>query len=161
MRPERVLPSLILIVGLTVVAGCGGGDSTPASPGAAETSLPAPASDDPIVATPSTAAPGDLVELTFPTDLDRGANWHLVRWNGESWSEPQYFVVASSRGYNADGPNWQPKSEVWSGEDIGFIHGGPDTVVVPDSADAGTWRFCTANAAGGPHCVNVEVSNDV
>lgn len=159
MRPERFLRPLVVV--LTLVAACGGDDSTPASPSASDTSLPAPASDDPIVATPSTAKPGDLVELTFPTDLDRGANWHLIRWNGEDWSEAQYFVVASSRGYNDNGPDWRSRSEEWAGEDIGFIHGGPDVVIVPESADAGTWRFCTANAPAGPHCVNLDVLADV
>lgn len=157
MRSLRTVPSIIVAVILTA---CGGDGSTSMSSGAPQTTSPAPVSDDPIVATPSTAEPGELVELTFPTELERGANWHMTKWNGETWSDPLYFVVASTSGYNDDGPDWQPRSEEWSGEDIGFLGGGPDTVIVPESADVGTWRFCTANAPGGSYCVNVSVSTD-
>ncbi|HEY9557743.1 MAG TPA: hypothetical protein VIR58_13480 [Acidimicrobiales bacterium] len=157
MGPRRFCPPLIVV--WSIVA-CGDDDPTTLSSSATGTSLSAPISDDPIVATPSAAEPGDLVELTFPTDLDRGANWHLIRWNGVGWSEPHYFVVASSGGYNDDGPDWRSRSEQWSGEDIGFVHAGPDMVIVPESAEPGTWRFCTANAAGGPYCVNVDVSSE-
>src|SRR3546814_14713278 len=90
MGPRRFCPPLIVV--WSIVA-CGDDDPTTLSSSATGTSLSAPISDDPIVATPSAAEPGDLVELTFPTDLDRGANWHLISWNGVGWSEPPYFVV--------------------------------------------------------------------
>src|SRR3546814_14683621 len=79
MGSRRFCPPLIVV--WSIVA-CGDDDPTTLSSSAPGTSLSAPISDDPIVATPSAAEPGDLVELTFPTDLDRGANWHLIRWNG-------------------------------------------------------------------------------
>src|SRR3546814_10902291 len=69
MGSRRFCPPLIVV--WSIVA-CGDDDPTTLSSSATGTSLSAPISDDPIVATPSAAEPGDLVELTFPTDLDRG-----------------------------------------------------------------------------------------
>ena len=67
-------------------------------------------------------------------------------------------VTRRLNGYNANGPDWHPMSEGWSREDIGFVGPGPDVVVVPATAEPGTYRYCTANAGGGPYCVNVNVS---
>lgn len=67
-----------------------------------------------------------------------------------------YLVTASAGGYNTDGPTWRGKSDPWGWDDIGFSGPGPDIVVVPETADPGTYRFCTANAGrDGPHCANV------
>jgi hypothetical protein len=115
------------------------------------------------VATPATAAPGELVELTFPTELGRGAPWHLSKWQDGDWSEPLYLVIASQRdGYNSDGPDWRSRSDLdsgaWGWDDIGFGGPGPDIVVVPETAEAGDYRFCTANAGSGTYCVNVNVN---
>jgi hypothetical protein len=112
------------------------------------------------VATPKVASPGEVVELTFPTELTRGAPWHLSKWDYDEWSDPLYLVIASQpNGYNADGPDWQPRSDLdsWGWEDIGLSGPGPEEVVIPESARAGEYRFCTANAGGGPYCVNVSV----
>lgn len=117
-----------------------------------------PISQDPIVATPSVAQPGELIELTFPTELQRGSPWFMSKWDGEDWTEPLYLVISSSDGYNADGPTWSPRSEEWAWHDIGLGGPGPDTVVVPDEADPGAYRLCTANTGENTYCVNITVS---
>ena len=151
------LRTVVLLVALAVLpTACGNS----ADSGAAKARSPGVAqSDDPIVATPSDVAPGELVELTFPTELSRGAPWYLSKWRDTAWSEPLYLVVASQRnGYNSDGPDWRVVSDDCCGwDDIGFGGPGPDIVVVPDTADPGDYRFCTANAADGTYCVNVAV----
>lgn len=153
----KAFPSFV--VGLLILTACGDNGSTSAPSSVTETTLPTPPSNDPIVVKPPTVEPGELVELTFPTEIARGAPWVLSRWTGTEWTEPLYLVIASQRsGYNADGPDWRPKSEEWGWDDVGFGGPGPDIVVVPDTAEAGTYRFCTANTGDRSYCAQVRVS---
>lgn len=142
---------------ILALAACGD-DDTVSTNSLAASAADAPVIDHPVVAEPTVAAPGEFVELTFPTDLERGAPWYMSRWDGKDWTEPMYLLTASTDGYRpAGGPSWQPTSEEWGWEDIGLGGPGPDTIVVPDTADDGEYRLCTANARVAT-CVNIEVS---
>lgn len=156
MRPHLTSVSAVVLMVLALAA-CGD-DDTVSTSSIDATAGNAPVIDDPVVAEPTVAAPGELVELTFPTELERGAPWYMSKWNGEDWTEPMYLLTASTDGYRpAGGPSWRPASEEWGWEDIGLGGPGPDTIVVPDTADDGEYRLCTANARV-PACVNIEVA---
>lgn len=95
-----------------------------------------------------TAHAGDVIELRFPSDNERGVAFSLSQPRGGDWT-PVYFLVSDWGVPDKYAPTW------WSAEgseDRGWpqvlITGtGPDRVIVPDSAVPGDYLLCTANAA--------------
>jgi hypothetical protein len=96
--------------------------------------------------TPGEAAPGDQVELTYPGETMRGVAFVLELAVGESWSTT-HFLTSSTDGYG-DTPTAVrvDATEDFAWEDIGIVGPGPDRLVVPGDATAGSSRICTANA---------------
>jgi hypothetical protein len=56
-------------------------------------------------------------------------------------------------------PLWFPSGEDVAVEAIGVAGRGPDHLLIPDVADPGTYRVCTANA-GEDVCAPVEIVTD-
>jgi hypothetical protein len=108
-----------------------------------------------MVADRAIVASGDVVELTFPDEMTRGVWFVLEREAASSWV---YRYDLTSDG---PGPGWPMEwhvagDEGFAVEDVGVGGPGPDRVVIPDTAEAGSWRICTANAAENV-CVRVEI----
>lgn len=98
-----------------------------------------PMRPDLMVVTPVEAAPGQTVQLTFPTSRDRGLGFGLERSTSEGWV--QEFDMWSDR--SGGTPGWQRVGGEVLIDLVGIRGPGPDTVVIPDIAEPGEWRICT------------------
>lgn len=102
-----------------------------------------------VVATPATARPGDNVELFFPNEIERGSPWFMYEHDGEQWSpEPSYLLISANDDYYDcdECPTWFRAGTEGSGwDDVGIAGPGPDTIAIPDAAEDGDYRLCTAN----------------
>lgn len=92
-------------------------------------------------------SPGDTLEIFFPEETGRGIAWSLESRSGDEWNL-QYFMTASSGEVGGE-PSWvdaaDPDEYAWI--DIGIVGPGPDLVPIPDTAEPGEYRLCTANSA--------------
>ena len=106
-----------------------------------------------MVVTPVAAAPGDLVELTFPGGHDRGVLFAIDEARVGDW-ERRAMLLSDANG--AD-PRWsRPDAEDLLVEMVGIAGPGPDRVPIPADLAPGDYRICTANAAVNL-CVPIEV----
>jgi hypothetical protein len=98
----------------------------------------------PITVTPATARPGATVALTFPDEAGRGIAFQLAKA-----TEPSkvLYYLTSDWGRGTHKPTWWAAGDNGGWVDVGINGPGPDHVVVPDTAEDGTYRLCTANAA--------------
>ena len=135
-----------------VLAACAATDLLPPGTPHDATAVFSPAS---MVVDPETAAPGDVVELSFPDEMTRGVWFVLDQEVGESWT---YRYDLTSDGPGAGWPvDWHVAGEEgFAVEDIGVGGNGPDHVAIPETAEPGTWRICTGNA-GENICVRIEI----
>jgi hypothetical protein len=101
-------------------------------------------------------APGEVLSLTFPEETEGGVHFVLERQTRGGWVHTFDLV---SDGPGAGWPrDWRPAGdEDFAIPDIGVGGSGPDGVVVPDMAEAGTWRICTGNA-GRNFCTEIEIT---
>jgi hypothetical protein len=137
---------VLLATGCSVVSPSAAG--APANPGAEMR-------PDLIVADPAAAEPGEVVALRFPEETTRGILFVLERRVGDAW-ELWYYLTS-----DGPGPGWE---RTWQAagahglavEDIGVGGPGPDRVLIPDVAEAGTYRICTGNA-GADFCTPLEI----
>jgi hypothetical protein len=113
------------------------------------------------------AAPGELVDIRFPGDVDSiGAGFNLDRWEDEQWRLKYTLHYAGARSGptpEAELPTWQPappSGEVyWVLIGIGITPGGPVTVRIPETAQAGHYRICEGvPPSREPSCANIEVA---
>jgi hypothetical protein len=111
-----------LLAAALVVSGCTDG--------------PAPGLDPDLKGTmtvaPTSAAPGQEVELSFPSDNQRGIAFSLSRWSEGRWDKE--FYLTSDWGTPDDyAPTWWTVAESanrgW--EQVAISGGGPDRVIVP------------------------------
>lgn len=100
---------------------------------------------DLMVIEPNPVDAGATVSVTFPEGWSRGVAYVLeVHIDGEWY--PTHFLTAATDGYDG-GPGWVAVgTEGYGWVDIGIEGPGPDMLIVPDSASAGDYRICTANA---------------
>lgn len=112
---------------------------------------PAPGLDpdlkDTMTIAPTSAASGQEVELSFPSDSQHGIAFSLSRWSESRWDKE--FYLTSDWGTPGDhAPTWWTvegsANRGW--EQVGIGGGGPDRVIVPESASPGDYLLCTANA---------------
>ena len=104
------------------------------------------AKPDSMDVSPQRVRPGGQVALRFPDHQTRGIAFVLDAWENGTWQTR--FLLTSDGG----SLNWTPTS--WTVDDtegravpdIGVSGPGPDHVVIPESAAAGSYRLCTANA---------------
>ena len=141
-----------LLVGVTLLALVGCESLVPTGTPHDATAVFRPAS---MVADRETAAPGDIVELTFPDEMTRGVWFVLEQEAGGRWI---YRYDLTSDGPGEGWPiEWRVAGEEgFAVEDIGVGGPGPDRVVIPDTAEPGSWRICTGNA-GENVCVRIRL----
>ncbi|MGH3483041.1 MAG: hypothetical protein ACRDPQ_07360 [Nocardioidaceae bacterium] len=104
------------------------------------------AKHDSMEVSPQRVRPGGQLALRFPDHQMRGIAFALDVWEDGGW---QTRFHLTSDGGNL---NWTPTS--WTADDaegravpdIGVAGPGPDHVVIPESAEPGSYRLCTANA---------------
>ena len=112
------------------------------------TSLPF---DEGMIATPSTVAAGELVEVTFRRSTDRGLAYVLERERDGSW-EAAFQLISDQRG---GPPLWRPADDKFDVDLVGISGLGPDRVLIPPPAPSGSYRLCVWWA---PSCVPVTVT---
>lgn len=117
-----------------------------------------PDAESSVVAEPASAAPGQTVELRFPTEMTRGVAWHMSRYDPATarWSEPVYLLL-SDRSDGPAAPTWLPGDAEWTWDSTTVTGPGPDTIVIPDSADPAIYRMCPADDAESVNCAAVTV----
>lgn len=103
---------------------------------------------------PATAAPGDIVDLTFPGRTERGAFFVLERRTDSGWSATH---ILTALWFAGRGRTWVRFDEPIGMEDIGRSGIRPDRIEIPRTAAAGEHRVCTANARAN---ICVELSID-
>jgi hypothetical protein len=145
-------------------------DSTGQSDPASTATTPSPsgsevdderATEDPqqVLATPSSASPGDTIELSFMGDQERGTLWEMRRIEGGAVNEPEFFLTVASDGYDCPlCPTWVDSAGDVEVEDIALTGRGPDIILVPTSATDGVYRLCQSDgAASRQPCVEIAV----
>jgi len=119
---------------------------------------PPPESERPvIVVTPDVTRPGQVVELGYPDELLRGIAFFMRRWEDDRWSEPQFLLISDAAWWT-DGSSWHPRASKWAWRTLGVGGPGPDRVRVPDIAEPGSYRICTAGTGDKSRCVQLTVS---
>ena len=122
---------------------------------------PAPANPDAemrpdlLVIEPAQAVAGEVVALTFPEETTRGILFVLERQVEDGWVA--LFFLRS----NGPGAGWEMSwhaadAQGMAVEDIGVGGIGPDNVPIPEVAEPGDYRICTANA-GADFCAAIEI----
>jgi hypothetical protein len=110
---------------------------------------------DVIVPEAAEVAPGDVLAVGFPNEMTRGILFVLERQGPEGWL-PAFFLTS-----DGPGPEWEmtwspPGGAGMAVPDIGVGGPGPDHVLIPDVAEPGDYRICTANAADDV-CAEIEI----
>lgn len=103
---------------------------------------------DDMTVTPSTARPGDVVALNFPTEQMRGLRFVMFAPVCDDCTEPPSMFDATTYYLTSDANGSEPE---WSEEPIrttnlGVGGTGPDRVVIPDIAEPGQYMLCTHGA---------------
>ncbi len=111
---------------------------------------------DLLVIDPEQAAPGDVVALSFPEETTRGILFVLEQRVDDGWVSRFYLTS------NGPGAGWQMSWHAadepgMAVEDIGVGGPGPDNVPIPEIAEPGDYRICTANA-GADFCAPIEIA---
>lgn len=160
-RTLAFLPVLVMATACSMVPGvapAGGG----ADPGGARAE-PAPAPANPaaemrpdlLAIDPAQAAPGDVVALTFPEETTRGILFVLEQRVDDGWLA-RFFLTSNGPGAGWE-MSWHPAAaQGIAVEDIGVGGIGPDNVPIPEVAEPGDYRICTANA-GADFCAAIEI----
>lgn len=120
----------------------GAGETIAATP--ATTLTPEPRS--PMTAEPDTASPGSVVTLGFPDERMRGVAFTLESAQPTGW-KVEYYLIAG-RGSKEPGANswFRPGDPSGGWPDVGIGGPGGEKVRVPEVAEPGTYRLCTANS---------------
>jgi putative cell wall-binding protein len=94
---------------------------------------------------PTTVAPGQLAQLTFPEGTERGAGFELEKDTDDGWDHRYFLTVELPRG-SGNRPGWQHASDAEPVFPLVALTGpGPDVVEIPFTASAGDWRICTVD----------------
>ncbi|GAB2635847.1 hypothetical protein [Kribbella swartbergensis] len=131
--------AVVVVAAVITVAPRADRDTTPAP---AESTAPRVPSG--IEITPATARPGATVALTFPEETGRGIAFQLAKA-----AEPNkvLYYMTSDWGQGAEHtPRWWAAGGDGGWVDVGIGGPGPDRVVLPETAEDGTYLLCTANA---------------
>lgn len=125
-----------------------------ARPDLAPTQPPPQLRDDLLTVTPATPTPGSVVEVTFAEDTMRGIAWSLDQRDGDGWTT-RFWLVSDANGGEPDAV--PAGTQGWGVNDVGVGGTGPDRVLVPEAAEPGSWRLCTANR-GEELCASLEIA---
>jgi len=122
--------------------------------GASTSTLLAPTSGEITTARAHVAA-GEVVELRYPNDLERGVVFTLSPQRPGMRNDP-LFMLYSDAGSEGGTPSWRAVGEALDATDVGVGGPGPDRLLLPPKLEPGDYRVCTANAAY--NCVNLSVT---
>lgn len=117
-------------------------------------------SDNGAMIGPATAKPGEVVALTFPTSMVRGTDYRLAINDNGNWVD-RYQLGSTQEGWpsSSQKPSWRPIEDALPVADMGVGGEGPDFVTIPDTAQAGDYRICTANARKEA-CISIQIVAD-
>jgi hypothetical protein len=135
--------ALTLVV---VLAGCSG--AMPVGTPYDSTAVFRPAS---MVADRETAAPGDIIELTFPEEDIVGVGYAIEQEVGTTWVWRYTLFVAEAEAE----PGWYEADRDTEVPAMGITD--PVRVAIPEAAEPGTWRICTIGGPPPQVCVRIEV----
>lgn len=125
-----------------------------ARPDLAPTQPPPQLRDDLLAVTPDAPTPGSVVEVTFTEDTMRGIAWNLDQRDGDGWTT-RFWLVSDGNGGEPDAV--PAGTEGYGVPDVGVGGTGPDRVLIPEAAEPGSWRLCTANR-GEDICASLEIA---
>ena len=135
--------------------GAAGDGAEPGRAGGVPTDPDAEVRPDLLVLDPTTAAPVDVVALTFPEETTRGILFVLDERVDDAWIS-RFFLTSDGPGAGWE-RRWAPADAGGMAvEDIGVGGPGPDRVIVPEVAEPGAYRICTGNA-GADFCAPIEI----
>jgi hypothetical protein len=130
VRRKRPVGVLVIVIGLV---GC----SSAADPSASMRS-------DLMRVEPTEVRAGELAELHFPEETLRGEAFVLEERLLGSWRHR--YWLKSALGESTVTPSWAPAEEDFDWDDVGIEGPGPDRILLPDSAEPGEYRVCTAGS---------------
>lgn len=113
---------------------------------------------DLMVVTPNPAVPGETAEITYPEETPRGVAFVLERQLQDGSWDHVYFLIASPADRPDIRPEWFTAEQGAGWDDLGVGGPGPDRVVIPETAEPGQYRICTANA-GDEFCTPMRVAD--
>jgi hypothetical protein len=148
---------MVLATACSMIPGGGaaGGDGEPGGAAMVPADPDAEVRPDLLVVDPTTAAPGDVVALTYPQETTRGILFVLDQNVDDAWIT-RFFLTSDGPGAGWE-RTWSPADAGGMAvEDIGVGGPGPDRVLVPEVAEPGAYRICTGNA-GENFCAQIEV----
>lgn len=90
---------------------------------------------------PEVAEPGDVVDVFFPEDIDRGILLRIEVSIGSEWT-PVYKAYTNAP-WTDIGPETHPYKTGPGILDVGVTGLGPDPVAIPTDIEAGYYRICT------------------
>lgn len=93
-----------------------------------------------------TYRPGEEFKVRWPKKTLRGVAYSMDQWTGGDWQPAFYVSATTPEAPPSFGPRWWPVDGSGAWHDIGLGGTGPEVAVVPDLAESGTYRLCTANA---------------
>ena len=137
-RPQGLSPAIVTL--LFLLAGCGQNtgqvDDTAGSPDC-QVELD-PASEGSMTLTPSTAAPGARIKVSYPTTAARGSTLLMME---VGVAECHLDYVLST---DVDGPRWKAIDQQHGNVGVGSILRSLSShpAVVPDVAEPGVYRLC-------------------
>ena len=138
----------LVVMALLAACSAAAPSSEPPSPIASEV----PVRPGVMVVDPAAARPGQGVAARFPGGWDRGILFALDAEAGDGWDRRWMLISDASGGE----PSWFSSDEDVAVEAIGISGEGPDHRLIPDAAERGAYRLCTANA-GEDVCAPIEI----
>lgn len=109
---------------------------------------------DRIVLSADRAEPGEVIEVEWPEEDERGLGYVLELQVGDDW-DLRYFMVAGTAGDDEPGEWWAVDDAEGRGwDDIGVGGRGPDLIEIPEIAELGSYRVCATDV---PVCAPLEV----
>jgi hypothetical protein len=109
---------------------------------------------DRIVLSADRAEPGEVIEVEWPEEDQRGLGYVLELQVGDDW-DLHYFMVAGTAGSGEPGEWWAVDDAEGRGwDDIGVGGPGPDLVEIPEVAELADYRVCATDV---PVCAPLKV----
>jgi len=164
--------TMAIAVAVGFLSACGATSSAPAGSPTAPEESPATSigpydpdaqmSPELMRVTPSPAVAGQPIEVRFPEETERGVGWVLEEQEDNLW-HARWSLTAASGSYGRDSenvPNWYPADDeaAFTWDALAIAGPGPDTLLIPDDAQPGTYRLCSANKIDNM-CVKLEITD--
>lgn len=162
--------TIVIALAVGLLSACGATSTAPAESSTTPGGSPAPSVGpyDPdaqmrpelMQVKPSPAVAGQPIEVRFPEETERGVGWVLEEQGNNSW-HAGWSLTAASGSYDSEYvPNWYPADDeaAFAWDALAIAGPGPDTLLIPDDAQPGIYRLCTANKIDNI-CVELAIKN--